>query len=431
MEDNQISYTDGNGNFIHTIPYGWSGNLKIEKEGFITYQNNLGPFYVNENRTFYLDEVPNGYFYWEKVSGSTYKFTAVGFGIAEYTWSFRDNYGYWDTYGPYTTNTRTHSFSSEGSFRVCLTVDFPGHTIDICNDVEINAGTWDYQISFVDDCYVVQKGQEARFIDMTSPFDKLGRVRLLNNGGSEIKTYRKQDAINCPTSNTIYPENRILSTIFNTTGNHWIRQHAGNFDCSDILSSSWGDIHFTVVDCNSTATSTNFSSTVQRTLTNTWYSGSFNLNSINCPSINSPNSRGVEFSACKEIVLKPGFESKPTSNGYLELKIDKCLSNLRKSYDHSDTNFIDGNNNCPSQFSNINIYPNPNSGIFVVELSAENDIIIKVEVMSITGSLIDQRLNVKNYYCELDLSNETDGVYLVKVYTKNGEFYTSRVIKQK
>ena len=77
------------------------------------------------------------------------------------------------------------------------------------------------------------------------------------------------------------------------------------------------------------------------------------------------------------------------------------------------------------------LYPNPNTGNFVVELSEENDLITRVEVISITGNLIDQRLNVNNFYSELDLSNEADGVYIVRVFTKNGEVYSSRVIKQR
>ena len=112
-------------------------------------------------------------------------------------------------------------------------------------------------------------------------------------------------------------------------------------------------------------------------------------------------------------------------------KSDPCIptSDAKTSggpYSHSLSNIDDYSIN-PSGIINKNrlgiyIYPNPCSGIFTVR--GEN--ISKIEVTDIKGKIIFTTTDIKEFN-NIDISNKTKGVYLVKIIC-DSSIYTEKVI---
>ena len=78
--------------------------------------------------------------------------------------------------------------------------------------------------------------------------------------------------------------------------------------------------------------------------------------------------------------------------------------------------------------SSIACYPNPSSGVFIINGFNQNEN-CNLEVFTLNGKLIYQRQNV-NSQTEVDISNETNGVYLLKV-TSNEKVVTKKIVLNK
>jgi hypothetical protein len=67
----------------------------------------------------------------------------------------------------------------------------------------------------------------------------------------------------------------------------------------------------------------------------------------------------------------------------------------------------------------IELYPNPSNGM--VYLSVENNNSIKnMEVFNAQGELILIQSSKNNHLSQLDLRSQSNGLYLLKIYTING-----------
>jgi hypothetical protein len=76
----------------------------------------------------------------------------------------------------------------------------------------------------------------------------------------------------------------------------------------------------------------------------------------------------------------------------------------------------------------VTIYPNPTNGLFNILLSNPTDKIL-IEVYNTLGALIYKHASsYKNY--TIDLSNHTNGLYIVKVMKDNNIIATQKIIKQ-
>jgi hypothetical protein len=74
--------------------------------------------------------------------------------------------------------------------------------------------------------------------------------------------------------------------------------------------------------------------------------------------------------------------------------------------------------------SNLNVIPNPSSGLFNISLKNENLQQAQLQVISVTGSVVIDRtenLMVGNNRIELDPSGVDSGVYILNLSTKNGQ----------
>jgi hypothetical protein len=68
----------------------------------------------------------------------------------------------------------------------------------------------------------------------------------------------------------------------------------------------------------------------------------------------------------------------------------------------------------------VNIYPNPSTGIFYLDLASVNNRIVNVRVYSANGALVTENNFVADTAVrELNLSNYAQGVYVVKVTSDN------------
>ncbi len=72
-----------------------------------------------------------------------------------------------------------------------------------------------------------------------------------------------------------------------------------------------------------------------------------------------------------------------------------------------------------------NIYPNPTTNIFTIETNGPNT---RAEVVSVDGRLIASGLQL-NQTTKIDASAWENGLYLVKVYTEEGDFIVLRIVK--
>jgi len=73
----------------------------------------------------------------------------------------------------------------------------------------------------------------------------------------------------------------------------------------------------------------------------------------------------------------------------------------------------------------LSIYPNPNNGIFTLNVKAKN---VLVEIMNTQGQVVLTKNNV-NTNQQIDLSNNAKGIYFVTV-TSNEAVTTQKVIVQ-
>jgi len=76
----------------------------------------------------------------------------------------------------------------------------------------------------------------------------------------------------------------------------------------------------------------------------------------------------------------------------------------------------------------FSVYPNPSDGLFLVE-NLKNFKIDKIEVYDVLGRLVLVEKGDK-FSGTLDLGNQTDGAYFLKISTDSGELFSQRIIKE-
>ncbi len=72
---------------------------------------------------------------------------------------------------------------------------------------------------------------------------------------------------------------------------------------------------------------------------------------------------------------------------------------------------------------NISIYPNPTNGLFTIDMGRYNSI-VNYTITSIDGRIVAKNSNITDNKIMIDLSNESKGVYLLKLYnTKSSSVF--------
>jgi hypothetical protein len=108
---------------------------------------------------------------------------------------------------------------------------------------------------------------------------------------------------------------------------------------------------------------------------------------------------------------------------YMRAKDSKGVWSMAESKTFKVDDNVNGIND--EFISTFTCYPNPSKGIFILNGFNQNEN-CKIEVFTLNGKLIYLRQNV-NSQTEVDISNETNGVYLLKV-TSNEKAITKKII---
>ena len=86
----------------------------------------------------------------------------------------------------------------------------------------------------------------------------------------------------------------------------------------------------------------------------------------------------------------------------------------------------------PSENINLTVYPNPNNGVFTLNVSTTNVKELEVKVMNIQGQIVFAKNNfdnISNVKEQIDLSNNANGIYFITVTSDKG-VKTHKVIVQ-
>ncbi|MBT3933678.1 MAG: T9SS type A sorting domain-containing protein [Bacteroidetes bacterium] len=87
-----------------------------------------------------------------------------------------------------------------------------------------------------------------------------------------------------------------------------------------------------------------------------------------------------------------------------------------------------GLSNINSEFT-LNIFPNPSSGKFTIEVNAISSADIQIEIWDIYGRFIKAPIRKNSNYLEIDLGSFSKGTYLIKAASENSIKFFSVVIQ--
>lgn len=85
-------------------------------------------------------------------------------------------------------------------------------------------------------------------------------------------------------------------------------------------------------------------------------------------------------------------------------------------------------NEIPNNTSIINAYPNPSNGVFTITMNQQNTQ-YSISVFDYLGKQIDEEKLLNNNTIEIDLSNQPNGIYLIRLKNNYGNIVTRRISK--
>lgn len=136
------------------------------------------------------------------------------------------------------------------------------------------------------------------------------------------------------------------------------------------------------------------------------------------------------------VTLNPGFKATATStpNTYLLAYIHGCTININNS--SSSPGMYRSSSNSPAlqqdgeieRGNDVQIYPNPNNGIFTITMQNEEQ--ASVEVFDVNGRLV-YKTSIDEEKTELKLSNIEAGIYLLQITTKSSVTTKHKIVIMK
>jgi hypothetical protein len=79
--------------------------------------------------------------------------------------------------------------------------------------------------------------------------------------------------------------------------------------------------------------------------------------------------------------------------------------------------------------STISIYPNPSKGMFTIDFSVNPEDIESVKVFSLSGAIYLEDRNVVNKVYNVDLSNQSKGIYFISIITKDKQRIVRKLLR--
>lgn len=147
------------------------------------------------------------------------------------------------------------------------------------------------------------------------------------------------------------------------------------------------------------------------------------------------------------IQLKPQSQSEELSKGQLVFlikprpgyQVNTVISNLASIFfdtnppiitEEAKTTFVNALANHEFTDENWSIYPNPANGLIQIELSKTTDLIKEIELTDLLGKTVYRKTNIKDSQQTLDISNLSQGVYLVSITTQNDFKQVKKLVVQ-
>ena len=145
---------------------------------------------------------------------------------------------------------------------------------------------------------------------------------------------------------------------------------------------------------------------------NNYYVGEFEI------SEKISDNETVHLKACDQIVLLPGFET--GDNVFFTAEIVTVRGNSKQGKSTPKTEIV-------QEF--IKVIPNPNTGIFAIDLFFLDAHVTKIEIINELGTIVYQNNKIENSTFNVNISNYAPGLYFAKVYTDN-KIYFQKIIYQ-
>lgn len=144
---------------------------------------------------------------------------------------------------------------------------------------------------------------------------------------------------------------------------------------------------------------------------------------------NGSTGGNVVFEAAQKIHLYPGFKAEKGSHYIGRIRTQEEITYCSFPTERL-SNEPNNKEELPNSLENntaINIYPNPNTGQFNIELKANEENAI-IEIYDIMGKIVSTHSNVRGNV-SIDIDDHPKGVYLVKI-TIGNEVFNEKIIYQ-
>ena len=143
-----------------------------------------------------------------------------------------------------------------------------------------------------------------------------------------------------------------------------------------------------------------------------------------------PSGTNVTFRAGKSIRLTSGFHAKGNFRAYIEPCVEEKsiqIPNLpRNPYNKKNQNKLIIEKKTKN--NDFIIYPNPANNYIIIKQRNQYVDIDKIEIINIFGKTILKKDNISTIDVLIDIINIPEGLYLVKIYTKNNNFTQKLII---
>lgn len=131
------------------------------------------------------------------------------------------------------------------------------------------------------------------------------------------------------------------------------------------------------------------------------------------------------------VKLQPGFKFNANeTNEFFIARIAQCSSSkndtiIQDTVKNDITSVFTNNISNNLTINNIIIFPNPTNGVFTVSSQEE---ITNIIISNISGNIIFSKNNINNNSLQIDITNQMQGIYFIKITTKTNTT-THKIIK--
>jgi len=137
---------------------------------------------------------------------------------------------------------------------------------------------------------------------------------------------------------------------------------------------------------------------------------------INC-SYNIPQNKQLGIIANNSIILKPGFVA--SGGSLFSAKIDPSICSNSYMAMAENTEEIIMDENFKETTFGISIFPNPNNGSFTIEFDSFSDFEnYALKITTLQGQTIYSMDNISDMLTIINLTGQTNGVYILSFYHK-------------